>query len=93
MDKILSLSTASARTDDILIWHYDKGGAYSVRSGYNVGLKLESCVSSSGTKSVARWWNMLWQPKIPPKVKKFIWKTCLNWILTTVNLYKSGMLV
>ncbi|KAK3222277.1 hypothetical protein Dsin_009302 [Dipteronia sinensis] len=38
---ILGLPTASANTDDILIWHFDKGGTYSVRSGYKVGWDLE----------------------------------------------------
>ncbi|KAK3223101.1 hypothetical protein Dsin_010126 [Dipteronia sinensis] len=37
------------------------------------------------------WWNMLWQLKIPHKVKNFTWKACLSWNPTVVNLSKKGM--
>ncbi|KAK3223102.1 hypothetical protein Dsin_010127 [Dipteronia sinensis] len=42
MEKILSLPTASTRIDDIMIWHFDRMRAYSVRNGYKVGLEMET---------------------------------------------------
>ena len=39
-DAILSLPLSATTMDDFLIWHFEKSGSYSVRSGYNLGCVL-----------------------------------------------------
>ncbi|KAK3219281.1 hypothetical protein Dsin_013251 [Dipteronia sinensis] len=54
-------------TDDTLFWHFDKGGGYSVRSGYKVGVhpscSLELPQSCSVRSSVSFITNLKWSDK------------------------------
>ncbi|KAK2642462.1 hypothetical protein Ddye_024225 [Dipteronia dyeriana] len=59
VEKILGLPIASTRTDDIMIWHFDKGGHYSVQNGYKVSQEIEKKVSPSSNKCVEDWWKTL----------------------------------
>ncbi|KAK0592975.1 hypothetical protein LWI29_028449 [Acer saccharum] len=88
---ILSLPCSVGSQPDSLMWHYDKYGAYSVKSGYRLGCELSSNASSSGLSSKESWWKFFWRIRIPTKVKIFIWRACLNWIPTRCNLAKRGM--
>ncbi|KAK3230321.1 hypothetical protein Dsin_002202 [Dipteronia sinensis] len=76
---------------DTLFWHFDKSSVYSVRSGYKVGKRLDCRVSSSSSTALGTWWNFLWGLKLPNKIIIFIWKACLNWLPTHLNLAKRGM--
>lgn len=40
-DAILSISLPTRRRKNEVIWHYDRKGKYSVKSGYQVALKYE----------------------------------------------------
>lgn len=35
-----------------------------------------------------KWWSFLWKLHIPPKIKNFIWRSCLNALPSTDNLWK-----
>ncbi|KAK2658363.1 hypothetical protein Ddye_004896 [Dipteronia dyeriana] len=49
---ILVLPLISSSDRDSLVWHFDRFGCYSVRSGYWVGLNLGSLLPSSSGSSV-----------------------------------------
>ncbi|KAK2649469.1 hypothetical protein Ddye_016958 [Dipteronia dyeriana] len=70
---------------DSIMWHYDKLGTYSVRSGYHLGSVIASSPGTSVFNSLESWWNYFWQLKIPLKVKIFLWKACNNWIPSNLN--------
>ncbi|KAK3230420.1 hypothetical protein Dsin_002301 [Dipteronia sinensis] len=54
-DSILSLPLSSFRHKDRLQWYYENSGAFSVRSGYKVGLSMETSPSSSGLSGLESW--------------------------------------
>ncbi|KAK3205252.1 hypothetical protein Dsin_019298 [Dipteronia sinensis] len=42
----------------------------------------------SNPSMMCKWWNSLWKLNIPPKVRIFIWRACLNTIPSLENLWK-----
>lgn len=69
---ILDLPCVNSYIPDSLLWHFDKFGTYSVRSGYHFGCVLESESSTSGLSLDNSWWKFLWCLKIPNKIKVLI---------------------
>ncbi|KAK3195456.1 hypothetical protein Dsin_026766 [Dipteronia sinensis] len=65
---ILALPQSQSVSLDSFMWHYDKMGTYSVKSGYHLGLSLSSETSFSGLDSEESWWKFLWCIQILAKV-------------------------
>ncbi|KAK3194282.1 hypothetical protein Dsin_025592 [Dipteronia sinensis] len=84
--KELHLRLGSSRIEDVILWHYEEIGRYTVNNGYWVGRNMEAKASTSSGSSQSFWWKVLWKLKIPQKVKIFVWKTCFDWIPTTFSL-------
>ncbi|KAL5555904.1 hypothetical protein UlMin_038140 [Ulmus minor] len=89
-EAILSLPLPRRKILDSFLWHYDKFGHYTVRSGYWLATKRKSAPSSS-TSSHTSWWKRFWRLRIPPKIRIFLWKAYYNWIPLLVNLAKHGV--
>ncbi|KAL5548874.1 hypothetical protein UlMin_004105 [Ulmus minor] len=87
---ILSLPLPRRTTPDTLLWHYDKSGHYTVRSGYWLANKCRS-VPSSSTSSLNSWWKQFWRLRVPSKIRVFIWKAFHNWIPSSINLANHGV--
>ncbi|KAK2641421.1 hypothetical protein Ddye_023184 [Dipteronia dyeriana] len=90
---ILNLPCTNPSTPDSLLWHYEKLGSYSVRSGYHLGYELESDSGPYCLKSDDSCWKFLWRLKISSKIKLLIWRACQNWVLTNGNLANRGIKV
>ncbi|KAK3228272.1 hypothetical protein Dsin_008134 [Dipteronia sinensis] len=73
---------------DSLRWHYDKKGEYTVKSWYMLGLSEKHSNSASNPSSMHRWWNSLWKLCLPPKVRVFVWRACLDVLFSVENLWK-----
>ncbi|KAL5819962.1 hypothetical protein ACOSQ4_023804 [Xanthoceras sorbifolium] len=69
---IISLPPFASSLPDSLLWHYEKSGSYSVRSGYKVALASSDVARGSGLSSSKSWWKFLWRLSLPPKIKLFI---------------------
>ncbi|KAL5541281.1 hypothetical protein UlMin_042503 [Ulmus minor] len=89
-EAILSLPRPKHSYPDSLIWHYDKKGDYTVRSGYWVA-SGRSGVAGSSSSNTTTWWTKFWKLHIPPKIKIFIWKAYHDWIPTGANLANHGV--
>lgn len=50
-DLILAISLPRNPSLDILCWHYDKKGVYSVKSGYKLVVTCSSSYSASASRS------------------------------------------
>lgn len=69
-DSSIILSTPiDKEVDDSWYWRKEKFGQYSVKSAY---LMLEEVHPFSANNS--GFWRTLWNLKIPPKVKNFLWR-------------------
>lgn len=81
--------------NDSWYWRKEKLGNYSVKSAY---LILEEENNDAATSANSGFWRKIWNLKIPPKVKNFLWRACSNCLPTKdlltakrvpVNLYCS----
>ncbi|KAK3224383.1 hypothetical protein Dsin_011408 [Dipteronia sinensis] len=73
---------------DSLRWHFKRKCVYTVNSGYHLALLDRFQVSVSNPSMMCKWWKTLWKLNIPPNVRIFIWRACLNVISSQENLWK-----
>ncbi|GAY62607.1 hypothetical protein CUMW_219180 [Citrus unshiu] len=66
---ILSIPLPKSPQPDQLIWHYDKHGNYSVKSGYQIALKLKFTETASSSDNSKTHWDVIWAKEIPQKIK------------------------
>jgi hypothetical protein len=79
--------------DDIVGWHYDRKGSFSVKSAYKVhrdveGRRTNGAVGGSAGSSerATGFWTKLWNLECPPNIKHFLWRLSHN----TVAVRKSS---
>ncbi|KAH9679641.1 putative reverse transcriptase/RNA-dependent DNA polymerase [Citrus sinensis] len=73
---------------DQYLWHYDKYGQYSVKSGYQIALKLKCPNSPCSSDSSLSQWNVIWAAELPEKIKIFMWRAVKNLLPTASNLWR-----
>ena len=71
-EEILKLRILRVGEGDIIAWHHEKSGLFSVKSAYRLALNLKEPRSVSGNSSDAingdrRLWNIIWNANVPPK--------------------------
>lgn len=97
---ILALPVHGAR-ENVLAWHYDKHGRFSVRSAYKVyhdDIQLSRGQSSSlsvgeNTGATAGLCGRLWNMRCPNKLKHFLWRLSHNSHALRMNLRRRRMKV
>ncbi|KAL5783938.1 hypothetical protein ACOSQ2_006330 [Xanthoceras sorbifolium] len=92
-DSIMEIPLSFGDCNDSLIWHFDKNGEYSVKSGYRVAAQEKLSLKGSSSCPDSKWWLALWNLNIPPKIKIFIWRVCLNAIPSLCNLCSRKIVV
>ncbi|KAL2943019.1 hypothetical protein RDABS01_031367 [Bienertia sinuspersici] len=80
-DMMCNIPLSSMDTNDCLVWHYSKNGAYSMKTGYHF------YKGEPSTLTADKIWNKIWKLRIPPKVKTFVWRLCNNAIPTAKGLH------
>jgi hypothetical protein len=80
--KILNTPLYSSVTEDRRLWRAEQNGEYSVRSAYR--LCTQELIDTSHLRMNGAW-NLIWEIKIPAKVKNFIWRICRRCIPTRVR--------
>ncbi|KAK2642330.1 hypothetical protein Ddye_024093 [Dipteronia dyeriana] len=90
---IISIPCTDNLISDYLVWHYDKWGSYSVKSGYRLGFSLALNPSFLGLSGSDSWWKYLWRTQIPVKVKLFLWRACHDWVHVYQNLVGIGVVM
>ena len=72
----------------------NRRGEFSVKSAYYIACDVLNssdegeCSTSDSRKPL---WKKLWHLSIPPKVRIFAWRMCLNALPTLVNLQSKGV--
>lgn len=70
-----------------LMWHFDKRGEYSIKSGYQVALQIKVPDLSNSSNYSSKQWNSLWSLELPEKIKLFMWKASKNLLPLAENLW------
>jgi len=87
--------------EDLLAWHYDNKGLFSVKSAYHVlddretrDSKRQQGESSSSVNQPATKkfnWKSIWKLQCPPKIKHFFWRFTHNSLPLRCNIRRRGM--
>lgn len=76
IEKIIKLPQRPS--EDVLAWHMEKSGLFTVRSAYNLALKLEHLESRQASPAAPegdrKLWKLIWSGNVAPKVNAFAWK-------------------
>ena len=88
--EILAIPLSNLHTRDSLIWMKNKSRTFSVKSAYQVAVRLTQ--QHDEEHSVARRdqpiWKKIWSLNVPPKVRTFLWRACSNSLPTRTNLHR-----
>ncbi|KAJ9182498.1 hypothetical protein P3X46_006489 [Hevea brasiliensis] len=84
------------RQKDQLIWHYDKRGKYTVKSGYYIVREIQksqhslslSVASPSSNSRLEELWKHIWKIKLPSKLSIFLWMMLMDKLPTNDTLHK-----
>lgn len=93
--QILRIPQPRTSSPDEPLWHFDKRGDYTAKSGYQVALnqKFPDQPTSSNNPSKKQVpWSLIWAAELPAKVKIFMWRAARNILPTIVNLWKRRVL-
>ena len=74
-EEILKLHPLRMGEGDIIAWHHEKSGLFSVKSAYRLELNLKDLKidlgNSSGANGDRRLWNIIWNANVPQKIRIF----------------------
>jgi len=87
-NKILQTPLLPSVRADAAVWRHEINGLYSVRSAYRDICNHHDTMLHH---RVPRHWNTIWNLKLPPKIKNFLWRICRNCLLTRVRLIAKGI--
>ena len=91
---ILKIPMSYNLPEDSLIWIGNKKDSFTVKNAYHIALSMvdseEDGECSSGNARTLLW-KRIWHQKIPPKLKIFAWRTCVNGLPTMFNLNHRGI--
>ena len=86
VEKIRAIPLSIFAREDRLVWHFEKSGIYSVRSGYwkAKDLSRRAAIEPNGNPSPSSsahnscFWKSLWKTNVPSKLRIFLWLFCLE---------------
>ncbi|XVF87253.1 hypothetical protein PTKIN_Ptkin18bG0104000 [Pterospermum kingtungense] len=88
VEAILNIPLCNNAPCDRIIWHYSKGGDYTVRSAYKL---LVERMNDNSHLHVPREWKLLWNLKLPPKIKHFAWRAAREVLPNRDTLRRRGV--
>ncbi|KAK9993995.1 hypothetical protein SO802_023698 [Lithocarpus litseifolius] len=87
---ILGILLSARRPDDRIIWARTPSGTFTTSSAYKmlVSYDISNNAGSSNPDSQKKFWNSIWQLRVPNKIRHFVWRLCNNALPTLVNLHR-----
>ena len=91
VEDILRIRVDTLNTRDKLTWKENKPRECTVKTVYQVALRLNHPHSGehSSASQDQRLWKRLWSLNVPSKVKTFMWRACYNVLPTKSNLARQ----
>lgn len=80
---IYGIPLSNGQEDDIRYWFRDRSGLFTVKSVYNL---LQDLNGDWVENANSGFWRRLWNLKIPPKVKNFLWRAANGYLPTKAAL-------
>ncbi|CAN1306590.1 Putative ribonuclease H protein At1g65750 [Linum perenne] len=87
-EEILKIPIGPKEVEDYWVWHHDRRGTYTVKSGYQEVRRMEISLDVDRLRHIdSSSWNWMWNIPIPPKFLFFIWRASRNALATKLNLW------
>jgi hypothetical protein len=79
--------------EDLLAWHYDSKGIFTVKSAYKLYVQDRDGPqqSSSGDPSNTLQWEKIWKLACTPKIQQFVWRFAHNSLPLKLNIKRRRM--
>ena len=98
-DAVRSIPLSTRRYNDFWAWHYEKMGLFTVRSAYRILVQkkenatswLENRPGRSNVHAEEKEWSIIWQLKVPSKIKVFLWRLARHSLPTADVLHRRHM--
>lgn len=86
----IRIKLGHSRSRDKLMWMETKSRTFSVKTAYQVALRLHRFVTGKNSlvSQDKQLWNKIWALNTPSKVRNFIWRACSDVFPTRVNLLR-----
>lgn len=88
---VLRIPIGNLGSEDRWVWHYDKVGVFSVKSGYKLLMSHDRPACCSRSHVGVRWWKALWAQRVPSKIKVFMWRAFQNILPSMTTLILRGI--
>ena len=88
-DGIVGIPLPRRLAQDQILWHYEKRGQYTVKSGYQVALRLKFPTIPSSSIVTKNQQSIIWILAQPEKTKIFIQRAANNVLPLAENLQKK----
>ena len=94
VETILKIPLSHDLPEDKIIWIGYSRGNFTVKSAYHLALNLldsdgnEECLTRDMCKLI---WRKLWRLNLPPKIKIFAWRACINGLPTMEAINHRGI--
>jgi hypothetical protein len=90
VDEVCKIRLSERIEEDMIAWHYEKPGIFTVRSAYQLGLKMEQeeqmqMGSSAMVGGHRPLYKRIWFAPVPPKIRIFAWRLSRESLATQVN--------
>jgi hypothetical protein len=81
-EEVLNIRLPSVNGEDFIAWAHEKNGYFSVKSAYRLGVQLKEKEKQESTSSNPDGdrglWKVIWNSKVPPKIRVVGWKLATN---------------
>jgi hypothetical protein len=96
VDWILKLKLPITPCEDLVAWHYDQSGVFSVKSAYRLAYNLQHGVrwyagNSENHDNTRNMWKLFWNANVPKKVRIFGWRAARDNLATKRNKLKRTL--
>ncbi|XVE52767.1 hypothetical protein DITRI_Ditri02bG0150000 [Diplodiscus trichospermus] len=81
-------SSSTEYSEDNQVWHYNRNGCYSVKSGYKLLCEQSENLSQDRALIPSKSWRKIWSFRITQKIQIFLWR-----VLRKIILSRSALAV
>lgn len=90
---IRGIRTSPSQDDDFLSWFPGKFGKFCVKSAYHLAMqehiqKHGGGACSSRPEGDRPCWNLVWQARVPSKMRSFVWKVLVDALPTSACMVR-----
>jgi hypothetical protein len=95
-EAILKIRPMQWNLDDVVAWYYERSGNFSVKSAYQLSVRLDDAnkhqdgCSAAGREGRPTYKN-IWSAEVPPKVRVFAWKLAVDGLATQEKRWRRGV--